>query len=100
MSILCKYPLHQHANVKDATTCHPIFFVRDELITLSKFGFIFYEMIEWNYSALSPNTPLYAETNTPSTSSNKRKKQDELERIIEKFNSHYTLTQNFYKKPS
>ncbi|CAG8842589.1 20442_t:CDS:1, partial [Gigaspora margarita] len=39
-----------------ATTCHSIFSVRSELITLAKFAFILYEIIEWNYPALSPNT--------------------------------------------
>ncbi|CAG8688109.1 22245_t:CDS:2 [Gigaspora margarita] len=63
LSILCKYPLHnRHATVKDATTRRPIFS---------------------NYSALSPNTPSYAQTNTPSTSDNKRRRQDELERVAE-----------------
>ncbi|CAG8842371.1 39905_t:CDS:1, partial [Gigaspora margarita] len=54
------------------TTTHcPLFSVRDELITLAKSVFIFCEMIEWNNFALSLNTQLYAETNTPSTSGNK-----------------------------
>ncbi|CAG8852384.1 372_t:CDS:1, partial [Gigaspora margarita] len=74
------YPLHnRHANVKDATTRRPIFSVGGELITLAKSAFILYEMIEWNYPALSPNTPSYTETNTPSTSGNKRRRQDGLE---------------------
>ncbi|RIB17151.1 hypothetical protein C2G38_2188137 [Gigaspora rosea] len=84
LSILCKYPLHnRHANIKDATTCHPIFSVGGELITLAKSAFILCEMIEWNYPALSPNTPTYAETNTPSTSGNKHRKQNEFKRIAE-----------------
>ncbi|KAF0479130.1 hypothetical protein F8M41_023881 [Gigaspora margarita] len=57
-------------------------------------------MIEWNYPALSTNTPSYAETNTPSTSGNKRRSRDGLEQSQKQFNSHYTSTQNFYKKPS
>ncbi|RIB02258.1 hypothetical protein C2G38_2291960 [Gigaspora rosea] len=69
LSILCKYPLHnRQANIKEATTRHPIFSVGGELITLVKSAFILCEMIEWNYPALLSNTPIYAETNTPSTS--------------------------------
>ncbi|CAG8794140.1 17874_t:CDS:1, partial [Gigaspora margarita] len=87
------YPLHnQHANVKDATICHPIFSVRGKLITLAKSAFILCKIIEWNYPAFSSNTPSYAEINTTSTSGNKHKRQDELEQIIEKFNFHYIST--------
>ncbi|CAG8833943.1 22116_t:CDS:1, partial [Gigaspora margarita] len=50
-----------------------------ELITLAKSAFILCKMIEWNYPAPSSNIPLYAETNTPSTSSNKCRRQDGLE---------------------
>ncbi|CAG8822486.1 31051_t:CDS:1, partial [Gigaspora margarita] len=64
-----------------ATTHHPIFSVGGELITLAKSASILCEMIEWNYPALLPNTPSYAETNIPSTSGNKCRRQNGLEQL-------------------
>ncbi|CAG8482428.1 44930_t:CDS:2 [Gigaspora margarita] len=100
LSVLCKYPLQtRHNNVAEATTRRPIFSVGGELVTLQKSAFILCETIEWNYIPIT-NHQSNSDPNAQSNYANKRKRQEELERIAEKFNSHPTSTNNLQRNSS
>ncbi|CAG8685634.1 13005_t:CDS:2, partial [Gigaspora rosea] len=99
LSVLCKYPLQtRHNNVAEATTRQPIFSVGGELVTLQKYAFILCKTIKWNYIPITNQSN--PDSNAQSNYANKRKRQEELERIAEKFNSHPTSTQNLHRNSS
>ncbi|CAG8547370.1 8114_t:CDS:10, partial [Gigaspora rosea] len=75
LSVLCKYPLQtRHNNATEATT-------------------------QWNYISIT-NHQSNPDPNAQLNYANKRKRQEELERIAEKFNSHPTSTNNLHRNSS
>lgn len=80
-SVTCRYdPDVRHLYVRDATTQNVIFSVAGEIVTLETSIFILGEAIEWNYP---PNSK--SQATSKGSQRNKRSKDEELEKIAEKF---------------
>jgi len=85
-SVVCKYnPQGRFSNVAEATTHQTIFSVGRELVTIKNVIFILGDVIEWNYPT-SGNSKLQSTNKNKQLKSSKRSRDQELEKIAEKFN--------------